>query len=194
MDNAMSQSFDYPDLNNMGSEEFYKTYIGFMYYITHEEGLDRYMADLVIDDVMIIIFMKRRCYYNPKKGKFRNYLATMVRNASRSVKRRERRYISYHAEEMETICDARDNDLLTMASSFEDVDIHKLIAEGIKILRTQVRSQLMVDVFVMMVIDHERPVDIAKKMNVSADYVSLAKKRCLPRLGTILRELMKKEG
>ena len=65
--------------------------------------------------------------------------------------------------------------------------------EGIRILRKEVRSQLMVDAFAMMLLDEERPMDIARKLNVRPDYVSLAKNRCLPRLRAIVREIMSKD-
>ena len=84
-----------------------------------------------------------------------------------------------------------ENGALVQDKELEAKEIRKCIDEGIQILRQEVRSQLMVDAFVMMVIDEERPKDIAQKLNVRPDYVSLAKNRCLPKLQAILRRIMK---
>lgn len=179
--------FDYPELDKMRAEDFFRIYKSFMYSITKSERLNRSDADLAIDDVMITIFMKHACHFDPKKSRFSNYLAAMVRNACRSLKRHERRYVNYEEEELMRLCEG--NGAVTSNREFDAEELRKWIHEGIRILRKKMRSKLMVDAFVMMVIDGERPKDIAKKLNVRPDYVSLAKTRCLPRLRAILQEM-----
>ena len=182
-------AFDYPELGRMSDREFYSTYRNFMYSIARAEGVDCGMADMAIDDVMITIFMKHACYFDPKKSRFSNYLATMVRNACRRLRRRERRYVTYEVEELVRICE--DYRVVKHRSDCEADEIRKWIDEGIRILRREVRSQQMVDAFLMMVIEEKRPREVAKTLNVRPDYVSLAKTRCLPRFRAILREIMK---
>ena len=181
-------AFEYPELDKMSDREFYETYRSFMYSIVKSEGLDHYQGDIAINDVLITIFMKHRCYFDPKKSRFSNYLATMVRNACRSLKRKERRYVN--AEEDELVRLSESNGAVTSARNHASNEIRLWIDEAIKILRKEMRSQLIVDAFVMTVIEEERPLHVAQKLNVRPAYVSLAKNRCRPRFQTILRRII----
>ena len=181
-------AFDYPELEKMSADEFYRTYKGFMYAVAMKEKVDHGQAETAIDDVLETIFMKRACYYDAKTGKFSNYLATMVRNACRNLKRKGRRYVHYEESDMVRICE--ENGAVSRDKTHDVDDIRRWISAGIKTLRMEVRSQLMVDAFVMSFIDGERPKDVAITLNVRPDYVSLAKNHCLPRLRTIIRKMM----
>jgi len=183
-------AFDYPELSTMSDRDFYRTYKNFMHSIAKQEGLDDGQAALAVDDVLITIFMKHACHFNPRKNRFSNYLATMVRNACRSLKRKERRYVGTDEEALARLCEKRGS--FVCRSAYAPGEIMGLVQEGINILRKEVRSQLMVDAFVMQLIDEERPKDIALMLNVRPDYVSLAKNHCLPRLRAIVKTLMAK--
>ena len=98
-------AFDYPELDKMSVEEFYDTYKNFMYGVAYNEGLDHYQADMAVNDVLVVIYMKKRCHFDPERSPFSNYLATMVRNASRSVRRKDRRYVCYEEPDMVRLCD-----------------------------------------------------------------------------------------
>ena len=141
---------------------------------------------------MVTIFMKHKCYYDHNKGKFSNYLATMVRNACRSLKRKERWFVDYEEADMVRICE--ENGAVANFKKHELDEIREMIEEGIISLRKKKRSTLMLDAFTMMFIEDERPKYIAEKLNVRADYVSLAKNHCLPALRAILREIMNRDN
>ena len=98
--------------------------------------------------------------------------------------------MNFEEEELTRL--SEENGAVTPENAYDADELRKWIREGIRILRKETRSKLMVDAFVMMVIDEERPKDIAKKLNVRPDYISLAKNRCLPRLRAIIREIMGK--
>ena len=185
-------AFDYPELDKMSADEFYKTYGSLMFSVGLKECTDHGQVEMVIDDVMATIFMKRKCYYDPATGKFGNYLATMVRNACRSLRRKEHRYVDY--EESDMVLISEENGAVTRDKTHNVDDIRRWMSEGIKKLRKEVRSQLMVDAFVMSFIDGERPKDVAVALNVRPDYVSLAKNHCLPRLRSIIGEMMDKDN
>ncbi|MBQ7650419.1 MAG: sigma-70 family RNA polymerase sigma factor [Victivallales bacterium] len=183
-------SFDYPELDKMSAAEFYDTFKNFMFSIGLKEG-DYYLAETAIDDVMATIFMKNKCHYDPKAGKFRNYLATMVRNACRSLKRKERRYVHYEESDMVLICE--ENGAVSRDTTHDMDDVRRWISEGIKKLRKKVRSQDMVDAFVKAYLDEERPKDVARALNVRADDISLAKHRYMSRLRAIIEEIMEED-
>ena len=183
------KAFDDPELDKMGADKFDRTYKAFMFSLAQAEGLDHGQAEMAIDDVMITIYMKNACYFDPRKSRFSNYLATMVRNACRSLRRRERRYVAVEDDTLARLCE--DNGAVIQDFPCDAEEVRTCIDEGIRLLRKEVRSQLMVDAFVMTVLEEERPMDVAKKLNVRTDYVSLAKNRCLPRLRTIVSNLLR---
>ena len=181
-------AFDYPELDKISAQEFYDIYKNFMLSIAKAEGLDHGQADMVINDVLVIIYVKRRCHFDPTVSRFSNYLATIVRNACRSLKRREHRYVNCEEGDLARLSD--NNRVVSIDNAEELADIRKMLEEGIRILRTEVRSQLMVDSFSMMLLKGERPKDIARMLNVRPDYVSLAMNHCKPRLRAILKRIM----
>ncbi len=182
------EAFDYPNLSTMSAHDFYKTYMDFMYSIALKKCSDHGMADMAINDVMLTIYVKHGCHFNPQQGRFSNYLATMVRNACKSLMRKNSKYVNIEEEALVRLCD--ENHASAGLMPCEAKEIRQWVDEGIRRLRKEIRSQLMVDAFVMALIDEERPMDIAKKLNVRPAYVSLAKNRCLPRLRAILMRIM----
>lgn len=185
------EAFDYPNLNTMSARDFYKTYTGFMYSVALKKCSDHGLADMAVNDVMMTIYVKHGCHFNPQKGRFSNYLATMVRNACRTLMRKDSKYVNIEEEALVHLCD--ENHATAGLASCEANEIRQWVDEGIRRLRKEIRSQLMVDAFVMALINEERPMDIAKKLNVRPAYVSLAKNRCLPRLRAILMKIKRAE-
>ena len=186
MDNYSPINFDYPNLNTMTADIFYKTYRSFMFAIAKSQGFCQLDANEVINEIMIKIFVDQKCGYKPERGPFRNYLAAMVRNECRSRRRKEKHFTYYEEKDMEKLCD--DNEMFSPVSGYSRETI-EWIEEGIKQLRKEVRSQIQVDTFVMMVIGKMSPTEVAEKLNVRPDYVSLAKIRCLPHFKAILRKI-----
>ena len=114
-------AFEYPELGKMSVREFFATYKNFMYSIVKSEGLDAYQADMAINDVLITIFMKHRCCFDPNRNRFSNYLATMVRNACRSIRRKERRYVYVEDDELVRICE--ENGSITRSNAHDSGEI-----------------------------------------------------------------------
>ena len=187
MDNQNPINFEFPQLNIITAEDFQKTYRPFMFAIAKSQGLDKLDADEAIENLMIKIFVDKKCGYDPKRGPFRNYLATMVRNECRSLCRKTKYFTYYEEQDLERLCDESG---MSCQPQYSSKEFAIMVEEGIRQLRKEVHSQLQVESFIMTVIHEERPMDVAKKLNVRPDYVSLAKNRCLPRFRTILRNIM----
>ena len=186
MTNQTIFNSEFPQLATISADDFYKTYLKYMFSVARSETINHYDADDVVSNVMCKIFVEKKCTYNPERGPFLPYLATMVRNEARSFYRKERRYQCFDEQNMERLCDDSGMTCQIKACSKE---VAAWVEEGIHQLRKEVRSQLQVEAFIMMVIHEERPMDVAKKLNVRPDYVSLAKKRCLPRFRSILLKI-----
>ena len=191
MTNHTTFNPDFPQLATISADDFYKTYLKYMVSVAISETSNHYDADDVISNVMYKIFVEKKCTYNPERGPFLPYLATMVRNEARSHYRKERRYQYYEEQDMERLCDESGMTCQIKACSKE---FAAWIEEGIRRLRSEFRSQLQVDAFLMVVLDEMRPKDVDKILNVQPNYASVAKKRCHPRFQAILREIAKEDG
>lgn len=186
MTNQTIFNSNFPQLATISADDFYKTYLKYMFSVARSETINHYDADDIVSNVMYKIFIEKKCTYNPERGPFLPYLATMVRNEARSFYRKERRYQCFDEQDMERLCDESGMTCQIKACSKE---FATWLEEGIRRLRSEFRSQLQVDAFLMMVIGEKRAMDVAKILNVRPDYVSLAKKRCLPCFRAILREI-----
>ena len=190
MTNQTTFNPDFPQLTTISADDFYKAYLKYMVSVARSENINHYDTDDVISQVMQKIFVEKKCTYNPERGPFLPYLATMVRNEARSLYRKERRYQCFDEQDMERLCDESDMTCQIKAYSKE---FAAWIEEGICRLRSEFRSQLQVDAYLMMVIGRKRAKDVAKILNVRPDYVSVAKIRLHPRFQAILREIEKED-
>ena len=186
MDNQNPIEFNFPQLATISADDFYKTYLKYMVSVARSETSNHYDADDVVSNVMYKIFVEKKCTYNPERGPFLPYLATMVRNEARSLYRKERRYQCFDEQDMERLCDESGMTCQIKACYKE---FTAWIDEGIRRLRSEFRSQLQVDAYLMMVIGRKRAKDVAKILNVRPDYVSVAKIRLHPRFKAILRKI-----
>ena len=186
MDDQNQIDFDYPNLNTMTADVFYKTYRPFMFSIAKSHGFCQLDAEAIISNLMIKIFVDKKCGYNPKRGPFRYYLAAMTRNECRSFRLKEKRFNYLEEKDIEKLCD--DNEMFTPMSGYSRGTI-EWIEEGVRRLRKEVRSQIQVDAFIMMVIGRMSPTEVSEELNVRPDYVSVAKIRLHPRFKAILREI-----
>ena len=186
MDKQNQINDDFPQLHTMTSEDFYKTYRPFMFSIAKSQRLGNLDAEEIINNLLIKIFMDKKCGYDPERGPFRNYLATMVRNECRSFHRKEKRFNYLEEKDLERLCD--ENGMFTQMSGYSRGTV-EWIEEGVRRLRKEVRSQVQVNAFVMMIIGRMSPTEVAEELNVRPDYVSLAKIRCLPRFRSILLKI-----
>ena len=87
-DTRHDDAFDYPELVKMSTEDFYRIYKTSCIPLRSTRGLTTGSSTW---HIIITRFIKHTCHFNPKKSRFSNYLATMVRNACRNVKHREPR-------------------------------------------------------------------------------------------------------
>ena len=182
---SADETFDYPELDKMDISEFQQTYKYFILSTARQLGMDDYQANVVLNDVLIAIYVKKSCHYDARQGKFSHYLSRTVRNMWRSMLRERKRYVDFSEEDLARFCDRSAIAEDTIASS----RILDWIREGIRILRTEVRAQQVVDVYLMTLIGKERPMDIEKRLHLRPGYASVAKNRCRPRLAAILNRI-----
>ncbi|MGO8751751.1 MAG: RNA polymerase sigma factor [Thermoguttaceae bacterium] len=70
-------------------EEFFERYSRAIYALARSRGCSDHTADEVVQEVMLTIFEQRELFqYDPSRGRFRDWLATVVRNEVATRRRR----------------------------------------------------------------------------------------------------------
>ena len=79
-DDVRGDEFNYPDLRTLDADRFNDLYWDAMVRMGRRAGFKYDIAELAASDVMIKIFVAKKCHYSPAKGPFPAYLNTMVVN------------------------------------------------------------------------------------------------------------------
>jgi len=70
-------------------EEFFHRYWPLVYALARRRGCSEHTAEEVVQDVMLTLFDRRDVFqYDPAQGRFRDWLATVVRNKVAEIRRR----------------------------------------------------------------------------------------------------------
>ena len=70
-------------------DEFFQRYWRLVYVWARRRGCSDHTAEEIVQDVMLVVFEKRDVYrYDPKRGHFRDWLGTLVRNKVADHRRR----------------------------------------------------------------------------------------------------------
>lgn len=75
--------------NALAWEEFFEHYWPTIYAFARHRGCSEHTAEGIVQDVMLVIFERRDVYqYDPSRGRFRDWLGTVVRNKVAEHRRR----------------------------------------------------------------------------------------------------------
>lgn len=172
--------------NNIYWDEFYRKYRPFLLHIGGKFGLKAEDCEDLIQRTMLNLFKGKNSFeYSSERGKFRNYLWTIVRHEAAAI--RSNADIKVFSKMNANIPDAaieREFDLQWRKS---------LLEEGMEILKNSV-EQTTFEAFYMNVVQNRPVEDIAFALGLSVSYIYVAKKRCMDRLRCIVEELLNKEG
>lgn len=177
--------FDNPDLTNINVpgrnekvlEDFYRTYRQFMYAVARSAGYDYHTASLAINDVLIRL-STRGCDFNPARGKFRAYLAQIVRNTCSNVKREWQKEFAFEPEDIVLLSDKKCS--TASPDMFLQQEEHKqIMLEVEKHLWKTKLDPKAIHAFVRVALNGERPQDVAKALGMKPSEVHQAKFRIM---------------
>lgn len=158
--------------------EFAKLYRPILFRFAKSRGLrDADAEDIVQDCMQKLLSVMRSFNYRASKGKFKNFLFTMVTNRIRNEQRKQRpnpdESVIRHAEAVAPSDEEAEWDRIWRKRHFEYC--FDRVAQ-------QFRSQSVVAAFQLYALD-DRPVEeVCRVLNVKPDYVYNAKRRVIERL------------
>jgi len=180
-------------------EDFYEMYWGVIVRYSQKQGLDEASAFDVLQETMITLMRKLPEFsYNPDRGKFRNFLLTIVHRKGLSAIRRKTRRPEV------SIDSVRDADDAPMVERLEDDDVvlpHEVMEsrwresmqeEALRRVRDDPRvKQRTFAVFRDYVIEGEPAPEVAKRFEIKENAVYQIKDRMIKRLEQEICKLVK---
>ncbi len=171
------------DGDEMSWDIFYTSYRPFIYSIAQRSDLRRDECEELVQQVMVAIFKGGKHFqYDPDLGKFRNYLAVVVRNQIGELfRRRPQGEVTY----LETL-DQRAN------CDFDGMFLAEYRKHILKMALDELRERLgttTFEAFHLSVIQGRKVSEVAAALELSEGSIYVYKERCLKMLRQIVAEI-----
>jgi len=179
--------------------EFYHHYWGAILRYARKLGLDETQAQDVLQETMVVLMrLLPEFAYDRNKGKFRNFLLTIVHRKSLGVLRRARKERDSHVPWVENSeADSQDpfgnlgTDEVEALARWQE----SLLEEALRRVReTERLGENTFAVFEAYVIERRPPEEVAKQFGLKENAVYQIKNRLLRRLQNEVAKLMKDSG
>ena len=173
--------------NEITWQDFYNTYKPLIYLRGRDRGLnDEELKDLCQESLLSIFNGKDKFVYDRSKGRFRNYLKTIVdRRAFAIIKKR-----NWQNEKSSVI----DQDNMT-SSDFDEMEENwdrawqeKILNDAMEVVKGHI-NDVTFQAFKMTYRDGVSTEETAEKLGISTESVYVAKHRTLKRLQVIISQL-----
>lgn len=164
-------------------EEFYARYWRLIFTTARRRGCSDHTAEEIVQDAMLAVFKGRDAFrYDPERGRFRDWLGTVVRNAVAARRRSptERIRPLADAAALDAVADAADEPDAIWERDFELATLASLL----DVVRHEVAPATF-QAFELAVL-HEMPgAAVARVTGLSRNAVYLARRRVLARLAEL---------
>jgi len=173
----------------VGWMEFEQIYRPLIELRGRDRGIQTHELDDLVQHVLLNLFKSKTVYkYDKTKGRFRDYLKTVIdRRAFDLIRKRKGKISSF--DELEN------NGVLISSEDFEkseqrwDNEWHKhIIEQAIEIIRPEV-SPATYEAFCMSVLENIQGETVADTLGISLESVYVAKHRFIKRLKPIIKRL-----
>lgn len=163
-------------------EEFFRVYWPLLYVLAKQRGCSDHTAEEIVQDVMITVFEQRDFYqYDPSRGRFRDWLATVVRNKVAEYRRRPSRRVRAHGGDFETEVLERASDELPPDARCEAAFEDGLLLVLLEVVRRETNPQTYL-AFELSTLHGLRGTEVAEVTGLTPNAVYKARKSVLRRL------------
>ncbi|MDD7986818.1 sigma-70 family RNA polymerase sigma factor [Lentisphaera marina] len=178
---------------NMGSQvawnDFDKTYRKLILLRGRDRGLHPDELDDLIQMVLINIFKQNSIFkYDGSKGRFRDYLKTIIDRRSFDLIRKRK-------NALESLNALGDKGIVLSSDDHENAEKHweeewqkHLLEQAIEYVSAEVQPQT-ITIFRLLTQEHMTPEEVAEKLEINVDAVYVVKHRMMKRIKPVLKQL-----
>ena len=174
---------------NADWEHFYKKYSAVILSFAQKQGLDEHSASDALQETMMVVMRKLPTFdYDAQKGRFRNWLLTIVANKVREARRRAHhdKLISMDglpADGADSLHEKLATEEPGASESVEDAWRQSLIEEALKLVLIDPRTRPeTVDVFRACALEGRPVAEVAARFGLKENAVYQIKNRMMNRL------------
>jgi len=163
-------------------EEFFRLYWPLLYVLAKRRGCSDHTAEEIVQDVMLTVFERRDFYqYDPCRGRFRDWLATVVRNKVAEYRRRPGDRVRAPGGEFEREIEEQSGDDVPPDAQCQAAFEDGLLLVLLDVVRRETNPQTYL-AFELSALHEMRGTDVAEVTGLTANAVYKARKRVLRRL------------
>lgn len=165
----------------MAWEEFFQRYWRLIHAAARNRGCREHTAEEIVQEVMLTVFQRRDVFrYDPKRGRFRDWLRTVVRNAVAEHRRAPSQRVRARGGNAEDSFPEPADDGTPDAAweaAFED----SMLAALLDVVRREVTPETF-QAFELLALEELSGRQVARLTGLTRNAVYLARKRVLKRL------------
>jgi RNA polymerase sigma factor (sigma-70 family) len=163
-------------------EEFFQRYWRLLYTMARHRGCSEHTAEEIVQDVMTSVFQQQDVFrYDPLRGRFRDWLATVVRNLVAGHRRQPSQRVRGAGGDGPHALADLETDEAAAETAWEAAFEAALLATLLDVVRREVAPETF-QAFELAVL-HELPgAQVAEMTGLSRNAVYLARRRVLARL------------
>ncbi|WDE97940.1 sigma-70 family RNA polymerase sigma factor [Lentisphaera profundi] len=178
---------------NAGSQvawaDFDQTYRKLILLRGRDRGLREDELDDLIQTVLINIFKQNSIFkYDGTKGRFRDYLKTIIDRRSFDLIRKRK-------NALESLNDLSDKGIVLSSDDYDNAEKHwdeewqkHLLEQAIQYISTEVQAQT-ITIFRLLSQQYYSPEQVADELDINVDAVYVAKHRMLKRIKPVLKQM-----
>lgn len=175
---------------------FYEKYAAVIVSFAQKQGLDPHGARDVLQETMLVVMRKLPSFaYDPAKGRFRNWLLSIVANKVREAQRRARResgHVSFDAEPESGVAlhERLAADGATADATLEDAWRQSLLEAALtRLLDDPHTKPQTIAVFRATALEGQAVAEVAARFGLKENAVYQIKNRLMTRLRALLAEI-----
>jgi RNA polymerase sigma factor (sigma-70 family) len=164
----------------MAWDEFFQRYWRLIYAGARRRGCGQHTAEEIVQEVLLTVFQKRDVFhYDPQRGRFRDWLRTVVANAVAEHRRGPAQRVRAQGGSEDHLPEPADNHPPDQA--WDDAFEESLLAALLEVVRREVAPETY-QAFELLALKELSGRQVARLTGLSRNAVYLARRRVLRRL------------
>ena len=167
-------------------QEFYRIYSPLIALCGQDYNLSNADIDELIQLTIIAVFKDNKFHYQPEKGRFRDYLRTIIRHRAIDLKRKERKKMLESS--LDELPELQDECSDPLTQHWEDEWKRHILRQALDELKNQIEPESY-QAFELYALKEWSALEVAHFLHVSKSVVYTNKNRAIIKLREIIKEM-----